>query len=206
MSANKGVFATAGRWFSKLWGTGLRARCRKKCFQVLYSTEKQLCWRELPLRECYCRCPCPGGEDSRQTLVLLRSVTDMLCLPLHNNPDASEERCGSPLPWQTSLAAALLQISHSLLREEGRRELFIFLVKQNVFLTLLKENETNNHPSSLNHKMEGQVKLGLRALKRKAVLMGEAAVSSLCCPCGMLSVSPLSLDKHHLLHSHIKTS
>lgn len=129
----------------------------------------------------------------------------MLCLPLHNNPDASEEWCGSPLPWQTSLVAALLQISHSLLREEGRR-VFIFLVKQNVFLTLLKENETNNHPSSLNHKMEGQVKLGLRALKSKTVLIGEAAVSSLCCPCGMLSVSPLSLDKHHLLHSHIKTS
>lgn len=30
MSANKGVLVTAGRWFSKLWGTGLRARCRKK--------------------------------------------------------------------------------------------------------------------------------------------------------------------------------
>lgn len=58
----------------------------------------------------------------------------MLCLPLHNNPDESAERCGSPLPWQTSLEAALLQISDSLLREEGRRELFIFLVKQNVFL------------------------------------------------------------------------
>lgn len=57
----------------------------------------------------------------------------MLSLSLHNNPDESEERCGSPLPWQTSLEAALLQISHSLLSEEGRRELFIFLVKQNVF-------------------------------------------------------------------------
>lgn len=79
-------------------------------------------FRNCPEEECDCHCP--GGEDRRQTLVLLRSVTEMHCLSLHNNPDESEERCGSPLPWQTSLEAALQQISHSLLREEGRRELF----------------------------------------------------------------------------------
>lgn len=73
------------------------------------------------------------------------------------------------------------------------------------FLTLLKENETNNHPSPLNHKMEGQVRLGLRALKRKAVPNGrnssELPLLSLWHVVGF----PHSLDKHHLLHSHIKT-
>lgn len=91
-------------------------------------------------------------------------------------------------------------------REEGSFFFYLSSKTKCFFLTLLKENETNNHPSPLNHKMEGQVKLGLWALKRKAVPNGrnssELPLLSLWHVVGF----PHSLDKHHLLYSHRKTS